>query len=840
MKTRHIIGLALIFLAAVSCQRTEPLKPDPIDDKTYEFGLSVRNLDYTQEVVLEGVGETGLVSAENLPGWISGVTLRETGFRGDPVALVEVKGDNDLEEEREAALVLKMESGATVNLALTQWPFLKEKGNEIYKSVNTAFEEDWAGTKKITLVIKKLTNNGRTEITTDEVSLPWDFDHLPASYLPKGGSSEDAREVNKMINNKQDWSLVFNLTGTYQAPGANYFALYNRYTGVLRVFYYFTDYVIPGEETSDHMWAFALNGNLAEHISTQFSIPYEETVTLALRDEAAKPVLISPTTDHYNPLLSNGGCVPAIGWWAFDVNLSALRKHRFFSEKLTSSAIDINLCTYSEKSVFLNSILQGNLNGHLQGSVNLAQLAPMSTTGWAKVVSPILSTGATVALNTYVLKDGFKKADPVAGRDVQVNNGGQAGGQVEGDNAPAALQSIRPSSVAVGAIVSFVIGTVCSLAGKYIDTYAKKKVVDTDLGALSATMNLDLNAVMATEGTIGGPTTNIVPPASMTMDYLKQNNPDGTPTGLGDGIWNLNNHPVIYVVKDAYWYENNFNTFNEPQVEYPVEGTDVYSYDLGGTKGSRPGLRLISFLDPTSVGGLSFNENLFDEGIDRLRVYLSYGVYPGSTPGYSDNFRKAAGLDYQRTWSLFDKKTKKEFDSAKDLILFKRPHTDKLFKWTEMDPEIKDVAAYRLSSQKLKSDHPGLERRYYGASLYYSKPYATDFDVDQVQYVYDPQVYVPFDDVQHKIYDPQVPDLVVSAAIFGYGKDQKDTEPSTLTNTLRFLPKVVLISYKDVPTVYQKIQANKEKITGPQNTTTIWVDMDSQIKHIGEIVEALK
>ena len=499
--------------------------------------------------------------------------------------------------------------------------------------------------------------------------------------------------------------------------------------------------------------------------------------------------------------------------------------------------MDINLCTYAKENVLLNSVLQGSINGHMQGKMNLDLIAPTSTSGWAKIVSPLLSTGSQIALNTYVIKEGFIKSTGNAvgneNPNLIVNN------QI--DNPPVggggAIPAVaRPRSVAVGAIVSVAIGAVMSLAAKYIDSFAKQKVVDGDFGALNATMNLDLNAVMTTAGTIGGPTANKVPPASMTMDYIKKTNPDGTPTCLGDGIWNLNNHPVIYVVKDAYWSENNFNSFGA-QKEFPLGDTDVYSYDLAGTKGSRPGLRLITFLDPTSVGGLSFNGKLFDNGIELLKVYLSYGVYPGSEPGYSDAFRKAAGLDYAHTWRL---STKDSFDSSKDLKLFKQPHTDALFKWTQMDDEIKDVAAYRLSSQKLRTDHPALERRFYGASLYYSQPYATDFVVDEVQYVYDPQIFLPFDDMAHRIYDPIVPDLVVSAALFGYGKDSKDTESATLTNTLRFLPKIELISYKDVESVYNQINARKAQIKAPDKTTTVWVDMNTQIKHIKDIVDALK
>ena len=313
MKTGYIVGLALVVAIAASCEKGKETEP-VVDNKTYEFGQTVRNLDYTEEIVLEGVGETSLESADNLPAWIGSVTLRATGFQGNPVALVAVKGDDRLEEEREATLVLKMASGATVNLTLNQWPFLREKGNDTYQSVNTAFEADWASAKKITIVTSYVNTNGRPEIKVDDaVSLPWDFDGLPAHYLPKGDGRDATKEVNKMIDNKGDWSLVFNLTGIKSRPNYNYFGLYNRYTGTLRIFYYFTGDLIPDNNTNDHLWAFSLNADLAEHISTQFAVPKDERATLDIRKEAAKPVLVTPTTDSYNPLLTSGKTVPAVG-----------------------------------------------------------------------------------------------------------------------------------------------------------------------------------------------------------------------------------------------------------------------------------------------------------------------------------------------------------------------------------------------------------------------------------------------------------------------------------------------------------------------------------------------
>lgn len=832
MKTRYIV-MAAALMMAVSCQHEEIPNGNP-DNNPYDFGFTVRNEDYVAELVLKGVGEAALVSSENIPSWVSDVAFGEEAFQGDPVLRMNVKADYDLEESRTATLSLKMSTGATATVELTQWPLLQAQANAPLLSVNEAFEADWSAARRIKLVTSNVIKQGIPVPETIDVALPWAWDQVSASYLPKGNGGDEAMEVYKMIERKDDWSLIFNLTGINRLPNYNYFGLYNRYSGILRIFYYFTEEMVPDNNTSDHMWAFSVNRDLAEHVATQFALPSKEAATADFKTMASNPIFTTPTTDSYNPLSADGRNVPAVGWWAFDVNLSAYRPYDFFRTS-PRNAVDIHLCTYNEQKVMLNSVLQGNLNGKLQGNMNLELLRPTSTATWAKIVSPILSTAGTLTMNTYFLKESL------AGKSFF--NGGGGGNQnnngnimVQGGEVPVAVpqaRSVRTKSISAAA-VSIGIGLVCSIAGKLMDNFAKQKVEDSNFGALTGNLNLDLNAVMTTRGSIEGRTSNKVPPAAMSMEYLKKKNPDGTPTCLGKGVWNIEKHPVVYVVNDAYWSENNFNVI-ETKKEYQLRGKDVYSYNLGATKGSRPGLRLITFLDPTSIEGISFNEELFNKEFTGIKVYLSYGVYPGSTPGYTDAFRDAAGLDYPHSWRLSEKS---EFNSGKELKLFKKPHTDELFRWAGIVPELSNVEGYRLSSHKLHADRPALERRFFGPSLYYSNPYATDFIVDEVQFVYDPQIYVPFEDAGHKLYDPMVPDLVVTATMVAYGQDQKDDDTATLINTLRFVPKIELVSYKKLAEIYQMINGRKNSMHVP-GVTTAFMEMNDQIKHIEEIKNAV-
>ena len=71
-------------------------------------------------------------------------------------------------------------------------------------------------------------------------------------------------------------------------------------------------------------------------------------------------------------------------------------------------------------------------------------------------------------------------------------------------------------------------------------------------------MFLNLNAEMETQGTIGGErSTNIASPKISTK-YFKAG------THFGEGVWNIQNHPVIYVLGDAFWSNvKNFLTYSK-------------------------------------------------------------------------------------------------------------------------------------------------------------------------------------------------------------------------------------------------------------------------------------
>lgn len=802
--TRRIVLTAFAAITLLlSCQKEK----DPIatDDGIYPFTFSVWNQDYTEELVLDRMGEVVIASVEGIPSWVSSVTLSPELAKGNSVALIGIKRNPGLEANQDADVTLKMTNGATATLHIVQWPG-RPVENAPVQSVNTAFEKDWASTQTIQLVTESYFENGRAKVRTEEIRLPWANNSI--HHLPYG-------EVTKMLQHKGDWRMVFNLTGVENLVGSHFFGLYNRYTGYLRVFYYVMKEDVPSY-ANDHLWCFELNPALAEHLAVQFALPYEVSVSSSFNNYASSPTLMTPYANRADDL-SGGKYIPKVGWWAFDVDMSAARKDDFFTKTTPEYTARIEQKLYREDNVILNSAITGNLDGSLKGKINLDQLAPKSTSVGGTIASAAMGLAGGGLMSMFTLQ-------ALAGSPTDGNHKGW------------------------GVFAAFV-GSALQVGAKIAENEIADKDVDDNLGDINASINLNLGATMVTDGVIGGECSSTVPPTSLVMEDFRKETPDKLPTGFGKGVWNLRNHPVVYVVKDAYWHERDFMGFESKKL-YKQGDRDIYGYRLG-SDADRPGMRIISFLDPTSVGGVYLNDALFD-GVTSCEVKVSYGVFPQSEDGYTDAYRKAAGLNTQKSWQLSAKSSFNTTDvSSLDFKLVKKKKADAMFNPVgDIDSDLKGYVAYRRSEQSIRDK---IIRRYYGPSLFYSLESATPYDVDQVHFVSDPQIDLPIIEYSeynekdkktynyHYIVDPQIPDLVVTALLILKGKDGTDVDEQVLAHTLRFAPEIKFISHKDLPSLLQKIEnASMTNKTGSRTIPVKWSYMDGQIDKIRQFNEALK
>ena len=795
MKRIDIILLSAILVPLFSaCQKEQN---NPIDSGIYSFSLSVLNDDYTEVIPIKGVQASQVVSKNNLPSWVKDVYLTGEVENGNLLLGIDVKGDPTMEDRREAAITLNMTNGSTVELELIQWPSLTGGDNDVLQSVNTKFEKKWYDVQEIELVVSSGYENGRLVTKSIMAPLPWASDLLPQQHLPE-------ETLMQMMAFKEDWALVFNLTGIKSRPDYHYFGLYNKYSGKLRVFYYLTQENLPASDANDHMWVAAFDKSLAEHTSSQFALPYKVPATENFKSTAN--VLMTTAKTNSWKQGTAGKVIPAVGWWAFEVDLSTMRPHDFFAKELNKS-LQLSLKLFNQDNVWLDSIMQGSLDGKLAGKLNLQALektfSSLSPDGVAGAVfGDFFGSGGGLLMNTYFMK------------------------------------AITGRSETTGGAVGCAIGCAVSFVGKLLDDFALDKDepdYDEDFGKFDADINLDLQATMTTSGIISGERSTRVPNAEMSSGYFKQKDADGKDTYLGSGVCNIDYTPIIYVVKDAYWYERHAKVFSKEKA-FNLEDDEtkpVNSYYIA-KDASQPGLRLISFLDPTSIGGIQLNTDLYPEGLDCVNVGISYGVFPGSNPGYTNAFRTAIGLEKLPYWTLCSKSAFST-QNNEEFKTFKYPRTDDIFKDIGTDEAVfANVVATRLSSQLINGN---IERRYYGQSAYYTKQFVTPEEVDEVQYVSDPEIFVPFDVEKQCLYDPIVPDFVVTVQVTA---KVPAVESFSVTNTLRFVPKIVLISYKDIDRIAGEANSRKASMTSPAGVTVNYTTMDQLLNRLSNFTTAVK
>ena len=150
-----------------------------------------------------------------------------------------------------------------------------------------------------------------------QVELPWSngtvISNLPLNFCDN-------------ITPENGWELVMNNCGRTDVENANFFALYNKFTGTLR-FFVFVPQGFTTSDINDHAWEVAMSEELAQHLNMTFSLPMDAKIA----DKSLIGMYGSDYTMLTSPWISNksddGLTTPSPGWWAFDIDLSLYRKN---------------------------------------------------------------------------------------------------------------------------------------------------------------------------------------------------------------------------------------------------------------------------------------------------------------------------------------------------------------------------------------------------------------------------------------------------------------------------------------------------------------------------------
>lgn len=785
MMRKFSLFLFLAFaVGAVCCTSRNNLDPVNPDAKVFSRSLSVINEDYYELLILDEIAEPVTVtSTRNIPYWLSIDVLEEVNGHGHPVLKIGVKKDAEMTADRKIEGIVNFSTGDELHITVKQGGDLPTgmNGNDVLKSSNRAFEEDWASAQIIRLVTSYEDLNGSTKVTSTEVALPWATSSLTEEWLPEG-------EAESMVQLKDQWELVFNLTGIESRPNYNYFGLYNKYTGKLRIFYYMDQSHMPSGDANDHLWSLYLSDALAEYPVFQFGVPYGVPASSAYKQALGTPNIQYMTSATTSQMSQTYKVTPRIGWWAFDVDMSQLRPTKMSSK---NGYITPGMLLFAQDNVYLNSVLNGNVRGSISGNINLDALAPAATNGSGFSITDLTERGESffsTKIMAYMLMGSISS--------------GTMG-----------------LSVARGAL-----GACMGLGGimDYMNT-PEDPILD-ELGKVKLDAQLSLNAQLETQGTIGGERSSNISSPKIPWDYILEG------THFGEGVWNIENNPVIYVLSDAYWSDvKNFLTYERLE-EKDASGQVIRTYYKTVQDPSLLDVRLISFLDPTSVGKALVNDKVYNVNSD-VHVIQSFGVFPGASAGYTRSVRAGLGIP-ARTVPLADA----PFDtrSYKNFTLVKRPVDDALFD-SDIPEELADMMAPRLSQQS-DASNAELVRQYFGPSMYYFKKNPAVTEVDRVQYVADPQVKLPYIKrdlgngvTEYNLFDSDYVDWVVTVDL------QIEQEGRMYVLSRQFIPEVKTISYKDLPALIDQMKTRQNQLAGSAD----YVAADDMIARVQQYYDAI-
>ena len=398
------------------------------------------------------------------------------------------------------------------------------------------------------------------------VHLPWHKGNVQTN-LPNGFCEN--------LTPENGWEWALNCCGNRSIANGNFFALYNKWTGVLRFFYY-----MPGEFATgnDHVWEVALSNGLANHKPWGFGLPSDETP----KDRSKLSAVGAGTqVDYVTPWFAmkskDGLIVPNTGWWAFDVDLSLYRP----DVDNSNDNIRLQMRSWNNQHVSLFSTLAANIDGDIKQQLEKPDGGP-SASSVSQGICTTIGAGLKLASSIVKFKDG-NIADGLGG-----------------------------------------LADIFGLGGEFAGLFGE----EDEQQPFEAKVNLSLNGTIDTDGLIQGstPTVGVASPTFHLKDFDQKN------SHVGQGVWNIKNHPVVDV----------FASYLQ-----------LYSVDKLGSEDLQRTL-LTYIFDPSSIE-VELNPEVFPESeVEWMQVDATCVATKSMGMYGTDTHRQAFGLTPIRDFNTMD------------------------------------------------------------------------------------------------------------------------------------------------------------------------------------------
>lgn len=325
--------------------------------------------------------------------------------------------------------------------------------------------------------------DGQKNIT---VQLPWSS-QVTNNNLPMNFCND--------IRPDTGWDLVMNYCGeqvqTIGSSGYHFFALYNKYSGILRFFTYIPEN-FSANNANDHAWEVTMGEQTAQHLGFRYGLPMDKTVV----NRAAIGMNSSDYNVYCSPWVGSrskdGFITPNAGWWAFDVDLSNYRP----GYTAALERLRLQMRAWANSNVTFSSVLSAKVQRESYSTA-------YNCNSLSGVVSMLTDVGGTVAQLATGISDG------------KWGNAVKAG---------------------------------FGLLGKGYGVFTSIRDKDTAKPKYSVVNTID--GTIDTKGLISG-TVNVGRVTSPDMPMARF---DTENTTVGQGVWNIKSSPIVYQLDAEFAY----------------------------------------------------------------------------------------------------------------------------------------------------------------------------------------------------------------------------------------------------------------------------------------------
>lgn len=762
---RRIFLISLLALVSVSasflvssCKDDDEVN-DSYSPGVYHYQLTIPNSDNEIAIVLDSISSSVKLITE-CPEWAS-ATVIDSLVNGHQVLKITFM-QSAPNTQNQGQIVVMSEKGDKVVLLL----------NQAFRYVNDI--------------------NGSTEFMTN-------WQNQDSVYIYSGGASKYVRlpwskgvsmttlplSICKDIKKEDGWEMAFSTLNLSSYEDGNYFALYNRYLGILRVFVYVSDPSTNGSEYSFSVWMgdTKCKNKYPFYHSLAYAIPCNHQNDVNRYANLLNDNNGSATFKEYASSYSNTSTLEK-GWTAFDITASA-----YCPENENWADKDDEKMTIACRTKKMENIsLSGAITAAITGNYSSAEAKESSAASSNNGISSFLDAASSFLSGNYV-----SGALGIAGwLKTKIESAGKEEESAEKTDVLGLVNTGISKTCSVMNVASSVLNSMF----KNTD-YPEETVVDSMPGKI----NLNLTGDISLSGYLESLTSNSVPTLSIGAGDMGKN------SHFGQGVWNLSSDPVIYMVNDLMVGDNK-------RVSMTVINDTTYGYI--GVENSH--LRMVTFFDPSSIK-LNINTKVFPNLSD-VSVVCDYGVYLDERVGYTQKFLNLTNLK--------NRPTLKVVKSGENMTVYQTTSSDNKTKYLTLPHT--QFYDFGDTTGRAVVEQTGS----YFNHHFYGKPQEVG---SGKRVMFSPQVYMPYsietggESKNSKVYNGMIPDFVVFVTVSFTAEENGNKK--TYVFSQRFLPKIVEISSDDLKSKYQELETYANNCVAGNAINTLSNNSNVEVKHPG-------